>query len=280
MRLAVAVFVFMMVTAAATAAERWQFLPEPPPMPSAAQSGFAPVNGIRMYYATYGQGSPVLLIHGGLAHADLWANQIAPLVAAGHRVIVANSRGHGRSTRTAEPFGYHLMASDYLGLLDYLKLDRVALVGWSDGGIIGLDIAMNHPDRLTRLFAHAANATVDAVTSNLDQDPVFGAFIRRMGEDYRRLSPTPDQYDAFVEQIGHMWASQPHWTAAQLAAITVPTAIVIGDHDEAISRAHTEYLAATIPGAALVILPQSSHFAMLQDPDGYASAAVAFIAGK
>jgi pimeloyl-ACP methyl ester carboxylesterase len=60
----------------------------------------------------------------------------------------------------------------------------------------------------------------------------------------------------------------------------VPTAIVIGDHDEAISRAHTEYLAATIPGAALVILPQSSHFAMLQDPDGYASAAVAFIAGK
>jgi pimeloyl-ACP methyl ester carboxylesterase len=279
MRIAVAVLVFMMVTAA-TAAERWQTLPEPPPMPPGAHSGFAPVNGIQMYYATYGEGPPILLIHGGLAHADIWANQIAPLVAAGHKVIVADSRGHGRSTRTAEPFGYDLMASDYLALLDYLRVDKVALVGWSDGGIIGLDIAMNHPERLTRLFAQAANATVDAVTANLDQNPVFGAFIRRMGHDYRRLSATPDQYDAFVEQIGHMWASQPNWTAAQLAAITVPTAIVSGDHDEAIRPEHTKYLAAIIPGATLVFLPQASHFAMVQDPEGYTRAVLDFIEGK
>lgn len=280
MRLVVTVLVLMLVTTAANAAERWQTLPEPPPMPPAAQSGFAPVNGIQMHYAVYGEGTPILLIHGGLAHADIWANQIAPMVAAGHKVIVADSRGHGRSTRTAEPFGYDLMASDYLALLDYLKLDKVALVGWSDGGIIGLDIAMAHPERLTRLFAQAANATVDAVTPNLDQDPVFGPFILRMGDDYRRLSATPGQYDAFVEQIGHMWASQPSWTAAQLAAIKVPTAIVIGDHDEAITRAHTYYLAATIPGAVLVILPQVSHFAMLQDPDGYTAAVLRFIDGK
>ena len=64
-------------------------------------------------------------------------------------MIVADSRGHGRSTRTAEPYGYDLMASDYLALLDYLKIDKAALVGWSDGGIIGLDIAMSHPERLT-----------------------------------------------------------------------------------------------------------------------------------
>jgi pimeloyl-ACP methyl ester carboxylesterase len=280
MRVVAAVFVLMMVTAAAGAAERWQTLPEPPPMPPAGQSGFAPVNGIQMYYAAYGEGPPILLIHGGLAHADIWANQIAPLVAAGHKVIVADSRGHGRSTRTAEPFGYDLMASDYLALLDYLKVDRTAVVGWSDGGIIGLDLAMHHPERLTRLFAQAANATVDAVTPNLDQDPVFGPFIVRMGDDYRRLSATPDQYDAFVEQIGHMWASQPNWTSTQLAAIKVPTAIVAGDHDEAINRAHTEYLASTIPGAVLMILPQASHFAMLQDPDGYTRAVLAFIDGK
>ena len=280
MRVVAAVFVLMMVTAAAGAAERWQTLPEPPPMPPAGQSGFAPVNGIQMYYAAYGEGPPILLIHGGLAHADIWANQIAPLVAAGHKVIVADSRGHGRSTRTAEPFGYDLMASDYLALLDYLKVERTAVVGWSDGGIIGLDLAMHHPERLTRLFAQAANATVDAVTPNLDQDPVFGPFIVRMGADYRRLSATPGQYDAFVEQIGHMWASQPNWTAAQLAAIKVPTAIVIGDHDEAITRAHTDYLAATIPGAVLIVLPQASHFAMLQDPDGYTAAVLRFIDGK
>jgi pimeloyl-ACP methyl ester carboxylesterase len=280
MRLAAAVVVLFMITAAASAAERWLTLPEPPPMPAARESGFAPVNGIRMYYAVYGEGTPILLIHGGLSNADVWANQVPALVAAGHEVIVADSRGHGRSTRTAEPFGYDLMASDYLALLDYLKVDKVGLVGWSDGGIIGLDIAMHHPERLTGLFAQAANATVDAVTANLDQDPVFGAFIRRMGDDYRRLSSTPDQYDAFIDQIGHMWASQPDWTAAQLAAITVPTAIVIGDHDEAITRAHTDYLARTIPGARLVILPEVSHFAMLQDPRGYTKAVLAFLDGN
>jgi pimeloyl-ACP methyl ester carboxylesterase len=169
------------------------------------------------------------------------------------------------------------MASDYLALLDYLNIDKVALVGWSDGGIIGLDIAMAHPERLSKLFAHAANATVDGVKADVMENPTFVAYIERAGEDYRRLSKTPDQYDAFVEQISHMWESQPAWTREQLAAITVPTAIVLGDHDEAISREHTDYLVATIPGAKLIILPDASHFAMLQDPAGYTKAVLDFI---
>lgn len=290
MRAVVAVLFLALFTTAASAAERWMTLPEPPPMPTPAESGYAPVNGIRMYYATFGEGSPVLLIHGGLSHADVWANQVPALVAAGHEVIVADSRGHGRSTRTAEPFGYHLMASDYLALLDYLKIDKVSLVGWSDGGIIGLDIAMNHPERLTRLFAHAANVTTDGVLPNLDNHPVFGGFMKRMKADYDRLhaasskergeTPAGSDYDAFVAQIGHMWASQPGWTAAQLAAIKVPSVIVLGDHDEAISRAHTDYMAKTIPGATLVILPRVSHFAMLQDPDGYTNAVLSVLDGK
>jgi pimeloyl-ACP methyl ester carboxylesterase len=280
MRVLVALFLMLLAATVVRAAERWQSLPEPPPMPPAAESGFAPVNGIRLHYAVYGAGPPVLLIHGGLGHADLWANQVAPLVAAGYRVIVADSRGHGRSTRSAEPFGYELMAADYVALLDHLKIERVALVGWSDGGIIGLAIAMRHPGRLTRLFAHAANATTDAVLPDLDAHPVFGAFIRRMGDDYRRLSPTPGEYDAFVAQIGHMWASQPAWTAVQLRAIRVPTTIALGERDEAIARDHTDYLAATIPGARLAILPGVSHFAMLQDPDGYTRALLDFLAGS
>src|SRR5438552_9322573 len=149
-------------SALAIAAERWLTLPEPPPMPPATQSGKAPVNGIEMYYAVYGSGDPILLVHGGLGHADIWANQVADLMK-DHKVIVADSRGHGRSTRNADPYGYDLMASDYLALLDYLKVDKVDLVGWSDGGIIGIDIAMNHPERLRRLFAQAANVTVDGV---------------------------------------------------------------------------------------------------------------------
>ena len=109
------------------------------------ESGYAPVNGIEMYYAVYGAGDPVLLIHGGLGHADIWASQVATMSKT-HKVIVADSRGHGRSTRNADPYGYDLMASDYLALLDYLKIDKTALVGWSDGGIIGIDIA-HQPSR-------------------------------------------------------------------------------------------------------------------------------------
>ncbi|WP_119302526.1 alpha/beta fold hydrolase [Dongia deserti] len=261
--------------APAFGAERWQRLPSPPAMPVSVAAGYAPV--IHMYYAVYGAGDPVLLIHGGLGHANIWASQVKDL-SRDHMVIVADSRGHGRSTRNDQPYSYELMASDYLALLDYLKVDKVALVGWSDGGIIGLDIAMKHPERLSKLFAHAANATVDGLAPDVMENKIFNAYIEKCGEDYQKLSKTPDQYDAFVEQLSHMWETQPAYSDAELARITVPTAIVLGDHDEAITRKHTDHLAAVIPGAKEVILRNTSHFAMLQDPAGYNKAVRDFLA--
>ena len=266
----------LFLAAPAHAEDRWMSIPMPAPMPTPVATGMAPVNGIEMYYATYGAGDPVLLIHGGLGNADIWSALVVDLMK-DHLVIVADSRGHGRSTRTAEPFGYDLMSSDYLALLDYLKIDKVDLVGWSDGGIIGLDIAMTHPERLDHLFAQAANITTDGVNPAVATDAVFGSYIDWMSKDYARLSPTPDQFEAFVGQISEMWASQPNWTDAQVAAITVPTEIVVGDHDEAILPAHSEKIAGLIPGAKLVILPDASHFAMLQAPDEYTAAVRAFI---
>jgi pimeloyl-ACP methyl ester carboxylesterase len=194
-----------------------------------------------------------------------------------HMVIVADSRGRGRSTRTGAPFGYNLMASDYLALLDYLEVDKVDLVGWSDGGIIGIDIALSHPERLDRLYAHAANVTTDGVDSAVETNATFGAYIERMGANYARMSPTPDQYEDFVGQIAQMWASQPDWTDAELDAITTPVAVVLGDHDEAITRSHTEHMVEAMPGSELVILPEVSHFAMLQAPEEYTAAVRAFI---
>lgn len=269
-------FAATMLASTALAEDRWASIPMPPAMPTPVASGLAAVNGIEMYYATFGAGEPVLLIHGGLGNADIWSNQVIDLMQ-DHLVIVADSRGHGRSSRSEASFGYDLMASDYLGLLDYLKVDKVDLVGWSDGGIIGLDIAMHHPDRLKHLFAQAANITTDGVDPNVMNDKVFGSYIDWMGKDYARLSPTPDQYDAFVTQISAMWASQPNCADAEVAAITVPTVIAAGDHDQAILRAHTEKIARLIPGAKLVILPDTSHFAMLQAPAEYNAAVRAMI---
>ena len=141
--------------------ETWKTLPEPAALPTPDQSGLAEVGDIQMWYAVFnkGGGSPVLLIHGGLETGDTWGNQV-PVLARNHEVIIADSRGHGRSTRSDKPFGYQLMADDYIGLLDYLMIDKVAVVGWSDGGIIGLDIAMRHPERLTKLWAYGANFNI------------------------------------------------------------------------------------------------------------------------
>ena len=261
-----------------TETEAWKTLPAPAPLPMSDESGLAPVDDIQMWYARFnkGGGNPVLLIHGGLETADTWGNQVAQL-AKTREVIVADSRGHGRSTRSEKPFGYELMANDYLALLDHLMIDKVALVGWSDGGIIGLDIAMRHPERLTKLWAYGANFNIGGLIPDFDKDPVFSQEIANAGEKYRRVSPTPDQYDAFVKQISEMWSSQPDYTPEQLGRITTPTMIVDGEHDEAIKREHTEELSRLIPNARLLIMPGVSHFGHLQDPQLYDTYLIGFL---
>jgi pimeloyl-ACP methyl ester carboxylesterase len=222
---------------------------------------------------------PVVLLHGGLANSDYWGMQVKAL-AQHHRVILVDSRGHGRSTRNAQPFGYDLMADDVVALLDTLKIPRADFVGWSDGAILGLDLAIRHPARVRRIFAFAANTVPSGVKDGVEKIPVFAAYIARAGKEYERLSPTPKQYAAFVEQISHMWASQPNWSDAQLHAIKARVLVVDGDHDEAIKRAHTEYIAAAIPGAGLLILPNASHFAFLQDPALFNAAMLQFLDGE
>jgi pimeloyl-ACP methyl ester carboxylesterase len=262
---------------ASAPSEPWQTLPQTPALPPAVKSGYAPVNGIRMFYAVFGHGSPVLLLHGGLANSNYWGDVIPILVRNHFKVIVADSRGHGRSTRSAEPYSYELMASDVLALLTYMKLTKVDLVGWSDGGIIGLVIAMQHPERLRRLFAYGANGDPSGVRPDIDSSPTFTGYIERTRREYRELSPTPGNYDAFLAQIQAMWAQQPNFAAARLQRITVPAAIADGAHDEAIKREHTEYLARTIPGATLIILPDVSHFGMLQNPQEFSTAVINFL---
>ena len=264
---------------AVNAAERWEILPPTPAPIAGAKTGYAAVNGIKVYYTKTGHGSPVILLHGGLSNSDYWGNQVKAL-AAKHTVISLDSRGHWRSSRDEKPYGYDLMADDVVAVLDSLKIPRADIVGWSDGAIIGIDLALRHPDRIGKVFAFAANTQTSGVKDGVEKNPTFAAFIERAGKEYAKLSPTPKEYDAFVEQISHMWASQPNWTDAQLAAIKTPILIVDGDHDEAIKREHTEYIASTIPGAGLLILPNTSHFAFLQDPALFNAALLDFLDSK
>lgn len=262
--------------APASAEQQWLTIPPTPSLPKPVASGYAPVNGIKIWYATFGQGAPVILLHGGLSNSDYWGRQV-PVLARHYRVIVMDSRGHGRSSRDARPFGYDLMASDVLALMDFLKIPKAALVGWSDGAIIGLDIAIRHPERLTKLFAFAANSDPSGV-KDIEKSPVFTAFIERARKEYEKLSPTPKEYDAFVAQITKMWETQPHFTDADLAGIKVPTWIVDADHDEAIKRENTLYMADHIPDSGLLLLPETSHFAFIQDPALFNDAVLHFLA--
>jgi pimeloyl-ACP methyl ester carboxylesterase len=266
--------IFCLVSTTIQASPPWLTLPPTPSLPRAETSGFAPLNGVKIWYATFGRGEPVIMLHGGLANSDYWGRQVAVL-AQRYQVIVMDSRGHGRSTRDQRPFGYDLMASDVLALMDRLKIRKAAIVGWSDGAIIGLDIAIRHPERLNALFAFAANSNPSGV-KDVSKSPVFSAFIARAAHEYETLSSTPHEYKSFLAQITKMWATQPFFDA-ELGAIKAPTVIVDADHDEAIKRDNTLFMADRIPNATLLLLPGTSHFSFLQDPDQFNFAVLHFL---
>ena len=265
--------------AARAATPRWATLPDTPALPEGGTTGIAPVNGVRLWYARFGDPAapPVVLLHGGLANSNYWGHQI-PALARDRQVVVMDSRGHGRSTRDGQRYSYGLMARDVVGLLDHLSIPRASVVGWSDGAIIGIDLAINHRARLEKVFGFAANTDPSGVAPNLDRHPVFGAFIRRAEGEYRALSPTPDGWAAFLKAISVMWETEPHYGKAQLAGIRTPVRVADGDHDEAILRPHTEKIAAAIPGAGLLIQPEVSHFSMLQAPAQFSDDVRRFLA--
>jgi pimeloyl-ACP methyl ester carboxylesterase len=256
----------------------WQMLPDAAPLPTFDVEGRVAHDGARIWFATFGAGPPVILLHGGDASSDYWGDQIPALLAAGHRVIVIDSRGHGRSTLGARPLGYELMESDVIAVMDALSIDHADVVGWSDGAILGLIMAMKHPERVTRVFAFGANMDLHGFNPMGALSPIVTKVGAALAANYARLSPTPDGYGAFSKAVLAMQLREPNYSPAELAAIRGPAiAIVDGEHEEFILRQHTEYLARTIPGAKLIILPGVSHFAPLQDPGGFNAAMIGFL---
>ena len=228
------------------------------------------IHTFSMYYATYGNadGTPILLIHGGLAHADIWSAQVAEL-SSDYQVIVADTRGHGRSTNDGSDYSIELLATDYLALLDTLDVDKVHLVGWSDGANIGYEISKTHPDRLASHYAHAGNVTLAGVDPSVETNEVFGGYVGMMAGDYAKMSPTPDGFEGFVGGISKMWFADKADGLQLVETVTVPTRVVQSEYDEAILAEHSAAIANAIPGATLLTLKDVSHFAMFQDPAGY-----------
>jgi pimeloyl-ACP methyl ester carboxylesterase len=169
------------------------------------------------------------------------------------------------------------MASDVLAVMDALHVEKAAVVGWSDGACIALILAMKAPARIAGVFFFGCNMDPTGAKEIAQPNPILDRCFGRHAKDYARLSTTPDQFEAFAEAVGEMMKTQPNYSARDMADIHAPVAIVQSEHDEFIKPEHAEYLARSIRGAELILLPGVSHFAPLQRPEQFNSVMRAFL---
>jgi pimeloyl-ACP methyl ester carboxylesterase len=221
---------------------------------------YVSVNNASIYFETFGAGPPALVLHGGAGSIDSMSHQIMAL-ARSHFVIAADSRGHGRSTDSNAPLSYSLMSDDMLKLLDQLQIGRVDVVGWSDGAIIGLDMAMRRPDRIEKLAAISANYDVDGIDESFIDPEVPPAPLR-----YRHLAPDPSHWPTLYRKLVTMWRTEPHYTLEDLGHIKAPTLIIAGEFD-IVKRAHSDQLAKAIPRSQEVIVAGATHTAPNDKPN-------------
>jgi pimeloyl-ACP methyl ester carboxylesterase len=258
--------------------KKWEQLPLPPAMPKAADHGEVASGGAKIYYATYGKGDPVIMLHGGLGNSDHWANQVPALVEQ-FQVIVIDSRGQGRSTRGKGTISYDTMATDVLAVMDKLEIKRAAVVGWSDGGEIALKLAIGHPDRIAKLFVVGSNYDSNgSKPRGSTRSATFTAYAVKCKADYARLSKTPKAWDTLADWLLPIWHNPMGFTKDQLRAIQAPTLVADGDHDEVIVLDQVEEMSKLIPNAQLKVFSDTSHFVLWQDPKAFNQALVEFLA--
>jgi pimeloyl-ACP methyl ester carboxylesterase len=259
----------------AFAVEPWLTLPPTPELPKPDSSGRVTVPGAQIWYATFGEGAPIVLLHGGLGNSNYFGDVIPSLVPQ-RKVIVIDSRGQGRSTNDGRQLTYHLMAEDVIAVLDHLHVMKTDVLGWSDGAIIGMDIAMNHPDRVTKFFCFGGDSSVSGFL-DVSKSPTFNAYLDRVHKEYLQLNPYPGQWEAIYANANRMWSVEPNLSDDQLKSIHVKTWIVDADHEEVIAPTDTHRMFSLIPNAREMILPGVSHFAILQDPALFVDAVKEFL---
>ena len=248
-----------------------------PPLPPPRASGHVATGGARIWWESHGSGAPLLLLHGGLGYSGDFTLIIPSLVAKGYRVIAIDSRGHGRSTLGERPLSYWTMADDARAVLDHLSIARAAIVGWSDGADTGLVMAHDTPDRVAALVFFACNVDPTG-TRPFEFTPIVGRIHAHHMRNYARLSATPAEFERFSAAVSRMQSTEPNYTAADLARITVPVLSLIGERDEFITEAHAKYIAAAIPGGQFGKILGVTHFAPLQRPVLFTLAVAEFLA--
>lgn len=212
---------------------------------------YADIRGFKMYYEVYGKGEPLLLIHGNGGSINNFVYQI-PFFYDKYQVIIADSRSHGKSVDNGDSLSYEMMADDLAALLDVLKVENCHVIGWSDGGIEGLLLAMRHPKKVKKLAVTGANLSPD--TSAVDPFPYKWA--QNHNKQLKAQKQTPEIKTQLKQ--ARLLSFEPHISLAQLKTIQCPTLVIGGDNDVILPE-HTLLIARNIPKAYCWILPGSGH---------------------
>ncbi|MGK9148339.1 alpha/beta hydrolase [Plantibacter flavus] len=240
---------------------------------------FTRINGIDLYTEVDGAGEPVLFLHGGFCSLES-LRFLSDAVVADHTVHAFERPGHGRSADIDEAYSYRRSLADTVAYLDAHELESVHVVGYSDGGILALMLALEHPERVRSVVAISANLDPSAFSTAEEHgrllltpakattDVGAGAAERPDLErqHYERLSPDgPEHGDVVLDKLLRLWTTEPNIEPAELAVIDAPVLIIAGDRDS-IRPDHSLLIAASIPGAQLCIVPGATHGLLAERP--------------
>lgn len=245
-----------------------------------AESGYADVNGLKMYYEVYGQGKPIVLLHGSFMNIPLNWSHIIPLLADDRKVIVAEMQAHGRTKDIPREFGYEGMADDVSGLLKHLKIDSADILGYSMGGGIAFQFAVRHPEQLRRLvvlsgtYAHDGWwPEVEASYATFTPEMFNGTPIQKQ---YDSLGNDPARFPEFVKKVLSIDLKPYDWSE-EVKKIQAPMLMVIGDADGVRYEHALELFRAKgggkmgdingLPESRLAILPGTTHIGMMYRTD-------------
>jgi pimeloyl-ACP methyl ester carboxylesterase len=261
MKLLRAVFILLFASLAATLPAR--LVPPELAIPygtNPTAGKFAEVNGIKLYYETYGAGPTLLLIHGNGGNIAGMGNQIQ-FFATHYQVITADSRGHGQSGMGPGRLTYEQQAEDLNALLDKLQIKSAHIFGWSDGGILGLLLAIHHPDKVGKLAIMGANLYPEGAYDWALQ------WVAKQNELVDQMIAKGDQTKpwAVSKQYLGLLGTQPHIPVADLAKITAPTLVMAGDKD-VIRDDHTLLIFHSLSQAHLAIFPGATHMIAWDNP--------------
>lgn len=247
-----------------------------------ARSHYMTIDDVRLRYKVWGKGEVVILLHGAMEYWKEWERQI-PALAKEFKVIAIDTRGHGESSFTDRELTYDLFANDILQFMDKMHLDSADVVGFGDGGIIGMEMAMKQPNRIHKLIAIGSNISPDT-------NAVYKAVLDKVqGWDFDKMAfylqvkfkenPNPKLLPALAKRMQKLLLTQPHLTLDDLGHIQCPTLIMAGDHDF-IKLSHIDYIFNNLPNGYLSIIPAGTHYCIKEKYNLVNAAIIDFIKWK